>query len=249
MSTEGSGASRAAGDGLHNEDVFVVEPGLGLYLVCDGASGAPAGEAAARIASEAIEAFVERADEEIDLGGSRASLAVVERAMRYALGCVLDSDELTPGPGLLTTATLLLAHGRTGVIGHCGDSRAYLVRQDRCHQLTRDHELTEESAGGGEVPFDVFRVDLHAGDTVILCTDGAEDVVQNREIVRAASRLAPRVLASRIVSVANREHSDQDATAVVVRVQHERDPGWLGVSEPTRGTSYGHTLEHASRPA
>ena len=48
MSTEGSGASRAGGDGFHNEDAFVVEQGLGLYVVCDGASGTPAGEIAAR---------------------------------------------------------------------------------------------------------------------------------------------------------------------------------------------------------
>jgi serine/threonine protein phosphatase PrpC len=36
MGTEGSGATRAGGEGFHNEDVFVVEEGLGLYVVCDG---------------------------------------------------------------------------------------------------------------------------------------------------------------------------------------------------------------------
>jgi len=38
MSTEGSGASRAAGEGVHNEDAFLVDDGVGVYVVCDGAS-------------------------------------------------------------------------------------------------------------------------------------------------------------------------------------------------------------------
>ena len=67
VSTEGSGASRAGKDGIHNEDAFLVEEGLGLYVVCDGASGTPAGEVAARISVDALEQFVERA--EADSGG------------------------------------------------------------------------------------------------------------------------------------------------------------------------------------
>jgi serine/threonine protein phosphatase PrpC len=53
MTSEGSGASRAGGDGFHNEDAFVVEEGLGLYVVCDGAGGAAAGEIASRLAADA----------------------------------------------------------------------------------------------------------------------------------------------------------------------------------------------------
>ena len=51
MSIDGSGASRAGGDGTHNEDVCRVDDGLGLYVVCDGASDSAAGEVAAQIAS------------------------------------------------------------------------------------------------------------------------------------------------------------------------------------------------------
>jgi len=64
MTTEGSGASRAGEDGIHNEDAFLVEEGLGLYLVCDGASGTPAGEVASRVAAEALEQFVGHAEAE-----------------------------------------------------------------------------------------------------------------------------------------------------------------------------------------
>ena len=248
MSTEGSGASRAGGEGFHNEDVFLVEEGLGLYVVCDGASGTPAGEVAARIAADALEEFVERAGEDVDLERGRVARRVVEQAMHHALEAVLGAERTEPElRGAATTMTMLLAHGSLGVIGHCGDSRAYLIRRHHGHQLTVDHDLTEAASNGAgaDVAFDVFTLDLDPGDTIVLCTDGAEAVVQDDAIVRVAGALSPRVLASRIVSAANRQTPGQDATAVVVRVRGEQEGGWLELSSPWRGTAFGHTLQRA----
>ncbi len=244
MSTEGSGATRAGGEGIHNEDAFVVEEGLGLYLVCDGASGAPAGEVASRVAADALEEFVERAEDALDPRREPVARVIVERAMSYALRAVAeasrDDDELA---GLTTTMTMLLAHGRLGVLGHRGDSRAYLLRRGRAHLLTRDHELTQDIEDpADDDDFDVFAVDLHPGDTVVLCTDGAERVVQDPSIVRPAADLTPRVLASRIASLAHRETPSDDATVVVVRVRGDKEPGWLELSIPPRDTLFGHRL-------
>ena len=247
MDTQGSGASRAGGEGFHNEDAFLVEEGLGLYVVCDGASAWPGGEFAARAAASALEEFIERVDEELDLRGDRAAYAVVGRAMGYALRAVEDAEGANPAlRGLATTVTMLLAHGDRGVIGHRGDSRAYLIRHDRAHQLTIDHELTEVIAAEQAVEdFDVFVVDFRPGDTIVLCTDGAEEVMQDRDIARAAGDLSPRILASRIVSAAHRRHADRDATAVVVRVRGKAESVWLELSSLPRGTTFGHTLEIA----
>jgi protein phosphatase len=248
MGTEGAGASRAGGEGLHNEDAFLVEEGLGLYVVCDGASGTPAGEIASLVASEALEAFVESAELEFDLASGSVAREIVERAMRFALDTVLEAERAQPElRGLTTTVTMLLTHGRVGVIGHWGDSRAYLIRRVRAVQLTHDHELTAPASDGGssedESNSDVFTVTLQAGDTLVLCTDGAEEVVHTPEIVRVAGTLSPRILASRIVAAAHRRAPDQDATAVVVRVRREQEAGWLELSSPARGTTFGHTLQ------
>jgi serine/threonine protein phosphatase PrpC len=249
VSTEGSGSSRPGGEGLHNEDAFGVENGLGLYVVCDGASGGPAGEVAARVATEALEEFMEHAEDDFDLRGRRVAREVVERAMSFALTAV---DALASAGselrGLDTTVTMLLVHGNLGVIGHRGDSRAYLIRRDRAHQLTVDHDFAEAtvSTGGSDSHgFDVFALDLLAGDTVVLCTDGAEVVVEEAAIVRAAGHLSPRLLASRIVSEAHRRDPSHDATAVAVRVRRSQEPGWLELSAPPTGTTFGHTLERS----
>lgn len=248
MSIDGSGASRAAGDGTHNEDAFRVEEGLGLYVVCDGASDSAAGEVAARVASDAVTTSVKLSDRELDVRRRRIARFAVEKAMKHAMRALAEAEESDSRlTGLETTITLLLAHRDVGVIGHRGDSRAYLMRRSRCHQLTIDHELTESIGNGSTVPgdFDVFAVDLRAGDTIVLCTDGAEDVVEDDTIVRVAPDVSPRVLASRIVSAARRLDPSRDATAVVVRVHGEREREWFELSQPPRGTAYGHTLELA----
>jgi protein phosphatase len=152
---------------------------------------------------------------------------------------------------MATTITLLLAHGREGVIGHVGDSRAALVRGGRLHALTLDHELTHElgradAADGDEadsgLAVDTFSIDLRPGDTILLCTDGAEDALLDLTLVRAAAGLSPRLLASRIVSAAHRRDPECDATVVVVRVRRDDEPAWLSVSVPPREASFGHVV-------
>ncbi|NNL84241.1 MAG: serine/threonine-protein phosphatase [Myxococcales bacterium] len=247
-STEGSGASRAGGHSLHNEDAFLVEEGLGLYVVCDGVGGRPGGEVAAKLATRALEDFVERSGRELDLPRAHVARALVDKAMGCALVAVDEAVRTEPDlRGLSTTITMLLTHGDRGVIGHRGDSRAYLLRRGRAHQLTIDHELSEAASveTGGDLIMDVFGVDLEPSDTVVLCSDGAEAVLEDREFVRSAGDLSPRALASRIVSTAHRRNPVPDATAVVVRVRGEHEPGWLELSLPPLRTSFGHTLEYA----
>jgi protein phosphatase len=251
MGTEGSGSSRAGGEGFHNEDAFRVEDGLGLYVVCDGASATPAGEVAARVASDALEQYVERAAGAGALRGGPAIRAVVEAAMAHAIRGVEEAAATRPElRGLATTITLLLAHEDLGVIGHRGDSRAYLIRRDRAQQLTVDHALAESSErgdAGASRGFDVFSLVLEPGDTVVLCTDGAEEVLDDRALVRTAGQLSPRLLASRIVSAAHRRNPACDATVVAVRVRRAQEPGWLELSAPAQGTTFGHTLERGGR--
>lgn len=234
--------------GIHNEDAFLVEEGLGLYVVCDGASDRAAGEVAARIARDAVADSVQQSarDPGQDSGLNRFGASVVVQAMRHAMLAVAEAEKTDPAlAGLATTITLLLAHGHLGVIGHRGDSRAYLIRGDLAHLLTVDHELTDPVGNDGAPigEFDVFDLALQPNDTVVLCTDGAVEVVEEPIITRAAGRVPPRVLASRIASEARRFAPELDSTAVVVRVLSERAPGWLELSRAPRETRFGHFLE------
>jgi len=227
-----------------------VEEGLGLYVVCDGASGRPAGEIAARVAAEALEEFVERSEAEFspDLWEGAHSTRVVERALRYAIAAGVKVAGTDPGlRGMTTTVTVLLAHGRRGLIGHTGDSRAYLIRRKRVHQLTLDHELTDALVNGGsdDESIDAFSIGLEPGDTFVLCTDGAEEVVPEPIIARVAEDHSPALLASRIVSEAHHRNPRVDATAVVVRVRSDSEPGWLELSNQPLPATFGHILGYS----
>lgn len=190
---------------------------------------------------------MEKHEEDLDLRGERAARALVGRAMRQALQALEDAEQREPDlAGLTTTVTMLLVRGDLGVIAHRGDSRAYLIRRGRGVLLTIDHEATDSVANEDfRDDFDLFSVDLKPGDTIVLCTDGAERVVQEREIVSVAADLSPRVLASRIVSLAHRRNPGVDATAVVVRARGGLDRLGVELSVPPRRTSFGHTLELA----
>jgi serine/threonine protein phosphatase PrpC len=245
MEFQGSGASRAGGDGLHNEDTFLVQEGIGLYVVCDGASESPAGEIAARIATDALEDVVERAEYSLGLSRGQIARTLVESAMTYALTAVSERARIDPAlQGLSTTVTLLLAHGSVGVIGHRGDSRAYLIRRGRVRQLTVDLDLTEVVGKIGHPPdgFDVFALEFLPGDTIVLCTDGAVDVLHDLPIPQWAAKLTPPMLASRIVSEAHRISSSTDATVVVVHVRGSGKPAWLELSQSPLGKAFGHTI-------
>ena len=246
METEGSGATRPA-DELVNEDAYLVDEGLGLYVVCDGLGDTPGGEVAARVAIEALGQFIEGTD--VQLGGAlqrrMASRMFVGRAVRRAMESVVQAAQRQPHlTRMATTMTMMLTHGSGGVVGHVGDSRAYLRRDGQIHRLTADHEWAErlDRQDGNAMSVDTFFVDLRPGDTYILCTDGAERIVEGSHLVDIAEGLSPRALASRIVSAAHEVDPCQDATVVVVRVREEQERGWLWLSDVPQDTTFGHAV-------
>jgi serine/threonine protein phosphatase PrpC len=186
------------------------EVGYGL-LVADGIGGASAGEVASRLAITTLINLVLRTPDWIFSTGAQAAETVKQRmAERYQQidAALRDQSARDPGlSGMGTTMTLAYSLGNSLILGHIGDSRAYLVHGGELHQLTRDHTfvqalvamgaLTPEQAathrcrhvllrslGGGEQAYqgDFERVTLSDGDQLLLCTDGLTDMVDNKSI-------------------------------------------------------------------
>jgi protein phosphatase len=133
----------------HNEDSFVADDRLGLYVVADGVGGQAKGEVASAQSVELVHSWIRRwrtalaahADRPIPEAAAmvrRLLDAAVQSAcyMVFGMGLVDPSHR-----GMSTTVSALLLSGPTAFIAHVGDSRIYLKRDGRVEQLTRDHTL------------------------------------------------------------------------------------------------------------
>ncbi len=152
----------------HNEDNFLIDRKLRLFIVADGMGGHAAGEIASSITvheiRDAISAnrdLVERFKETGDSTQGLEILQALEHAIQSACSTVHQrAIEETDKRGMGTTVSVLLVAGPTdkprGFIAHVGDSRIYLVRQGQCHQLTEDHSLMNELIRRGKVSADEF---------------------------------------------------------------------------------------------
>jgi protein phosphatase len=202
-----------------NEDMYVSRARRGLFLICDGMGGAPAGEVASQIA---VEAILERLDRPAN--GAPAA-AVVERgylpqtcrladAVRRSNRVIYDCAQQDPNHARMgTTVVGAWMTEHVASVAHVGDSRAYLWHDGRIEQLTRDHSLVEAHVNAGllnreqsayssqqnvlvrvlgrepEVEVDLKEVPVQSGDYVLLCSDGLTRMVPDEVLGDAIGRL------------------------------------------------------------
>jgi serine/threonine protein phosphatase PrpC len=221
----------------HNEDAYLVDDHLGLIAVADGMGGHQAGEVASATALEALRAAVTSGEGVRDAVIS-ANDAVYDKS---------TTDERLRGMG--TTLTVgTLAAGGTLLLGHVGDSRAYLLHDGQLQRLTVDHSLVEELVQAGEiteeeaetdprrsmitralgidpeVEVDLYPVPVVGTDRLMLCSDGLTGMVRESQIeqVLASEPDATRA-AQQLVDAANGAGGVDNITVLVVDVVDDED--------------------------
>jgi len=234
----------------HNEDTFLVDNDLGLAIVADGMGGHACGEIASQLAATAFRDAVSGERETLTrYAGGEASAdevhSVLESAMLMACNTVYEAAESEPSKhGMGTTCTAVVLAGDRLFGAHVGDSRLYLVRDERALQLTRDHtvlaqlvalgRITEEQAAGSsyagyrnalaravgvtpEVEVDTLSIDVLPGDVMLLASDGLTSYLEPDEIAEVASR-RNEDLAERLIAIANDRGGHDNITVVTMRV-------------------------------
>jgi serine/threonine protein phosphatase PrpC len=217
-----------------NEDAYLDDPPL--FVVADGMGGARAGELASRLAIETFRELGPVADEGSESRLRRTIMESNRRVLERA-----QNDPATAGMGSTVTAALL--DGDRVVLGHVGDSRAYLLRDGVLQQLSHDHSLVaeleragrlthEEAAvhpqrsvitralgAGPELEVDTRLVSVRDGDIVLLCSDGLTGLVGDQTIaglLGGGGTLQEAV--RRLVRAANDAGGDDNVTAVAFRI-------------------------------
>lgn len=198
-----------------------------LVIVADGMGGHVAGEVASRLAINAA------ASSDVDVVDK---VAAGNRAIR---------EEVARDPGLEgmgTTMTLLRIKNDVASIGHIGDSRAYLLRDNELRQLTEDHTVAAEYVAQGQlsaeeaashpqrhmlvrtlgltrfVNVDEIDLDLSAGDRILLCSDGLTEMVSDAHISKTLSDGSPDEVVWRLVEMANDAGGVDNISVVIVDV-------------------------------
>lgn len=145
--------------------------------------------------------------------------------------------------GMGTTLTVCVIVGYIGVFGNVGDSRAYLIRENKIRRVTKDHsivqtlldlgEITEEEAFSHpqrnvitravglkeKVKVDIFQEELRPGDIILLCSDGLHDMLKDNEILfYVLDSKTSRGAAKRLIEMANQCGGDDNITVAVARM-------------------------------
>jgi protein phosphatase len=246
---QSSSCTNAGRKRLQNEDRFVEQPPI--FAIADGMGGAQAGEVAAALAASAL------TESPADGGGETRVIALIQEANRRVHERA-STDAATSGMGTTMTVALVGDEGKV-TIGHVGDSRAYLFRDDRLEQLTDDHSLVAELVRRGElspqeaeihpqrsvitralgtdpdVDVDAFSIAAQPGDVYLICSDGLSDMVGAEDIEEIVRRYRDdlKQAAKALIQAANRAGGDDNITAVVFDIV-DGEPAAAEPDEVTR---------------
>ncbi|MDH4043558.1 MAG: Stp1/IreP family PP2C-type Ser/Thr phosphatase [Gemmatimonadota bacterium] len=223
-----------------NEDNYLMVQDKAVFIVADGMGGHAAGEVASEMA---VRIIAQQLGDPRDLDEGAAAQRIRE-AIREANAQIFDRT-LTEHDkrGMGTTATALVLMGPRYLIGQVGDSRAYLLRDGRMVQLTKDHSYVQEQVDAGyltqedarthpysnvitrcvganeDVVPDTYLGTLRSGDVFLLASDGLTGMIDDPRLHQLLeSSREPQELSDVLVAEANRVGGLDNITVIVVRI-------------------------------
>lgn len=241
----------------NNEDSYLACPEDGLFVVADGMGGQGHGDIASRLAVEAIREYFETSRYRSRLGAQPSSVRA-RNMHAWRLGCAIrfanerirtTAADNPAFHGMGTTVVAIYRVGDWVIVAHAGDSRAYLFRDGKAHQLTRDHTLANQlhtvgrkldveqenlsrfkhvlvnSVGirpSDEISVDITSFRWRLQDRVLLCSDGLTNELSDADLADVVFR-QPRCDAAcaDLVRLANYRGGRDNVTVVMV---HFDDP-------------------------
>lgn len=224
-----------------NEDGYLINDALRLYMVADGMGGHAGGEYASRIAITTVESHFKREMERKEQPHDPDAImrdSILDAGVQICQKAAEDASLR----GMGTTTVALHLVGDKAYVGHVGDSRAYHVRDGKIERLTDDHSLVNEqlksgliteeearthqfkniitrSVGVGEdVEVDILNMDIKPHDIFLMCSDGLSNLVEQREILQQLLQNDHVMAAKNLVDLANKRGGDDNITLIIVSI-------------------------------
>ncbi len=216
-------------------------------VVADGVGGEAAGEIASRRAIYTLLSLSLHTPDWNFRWGPKERNTVMwrmkDRFRRVNAALLRDAAAHASLTGMCTTMTAACSHGDDLIVGHIGDSRAYLLHRSNLVRLTRDHTLGARLVEDGthkpndrlvrelrnvlmqalgsketECVPDVHDYLLENDDQVLLCTDGLTDMVDDTLIEQVLNEApSSRAACQSLVDLALSHGGRDNITVIVAR--------------------------------
>ncbi|UCG48743.1 MAG: serine/threonine-protein phosphatase [Phycisphaerales bacterium] len=229
-----------------NEDTFIVEPEIGLFVVSDGMGGHRGGALASKIVIDDLPVLIETGLGRLRTGSARAIRALLRESIpEQSRQLRLEGTSESGFKDMGATVVVALVQKARCFVANVGDSRAYRLRNGRLVQLTRDHSVVSELLEQGRIEPEealnhaaqgqitrymgmekrawphVRSFGLKKGDRILLCTDGLTDMLDDTAIGAVLRRQsAPQAACETLLGSANNAGGHDNITVLVV--------DWLG---------------------
>ena len=226
-----------------NEDncnVLVGYPGVPTcFVIADGMGGHKCGEVASKQAVDSVCNLLLKADwEKQDISEMLRDIITSVNDEIYNFSLL---DEATQGMG--TTLIISVLKNRKLYIGHVGDSRVYIIRDNLIEKVTWDHSFIEELVKNGSITkdeavnhpnknmitravgyelglqVDTYEVDIKENDIILLCTDGLTNMLTEEEILDIiTSNDEPQNVCDTLIQNANNRGGEDNITVIVGKI-------------------------------
>ncbi len=224
-----------------NQDSFYtgfLSDNSAFAVVCDGMGGVGGGSVASSVAVEEIVKYINNSYSR--KMNRNSVLSLMKNALISANMKVYEmSKETSELSGMGTTAVILIVRNSFALVCHVGDSRAYLIN-DKITQITRDHSVVQDLLENGkltpdeakahprknvitralgaekEVVPDLTELPIEVGDTVLVCSDGLTNFVDEDDIANIFENNDISAVAGKLVDTANQNGGGDNITVVTV---------------------------------
>lgn len=225
---------------INQDYVFCSETAIGklpnLFVVADGMGGHNAGDYASRFCVEFFRQKIEESDLDLPIASIKTALRSTNDALQK------EAQEKPELEGMGTTFVVATIFDKEMYVANIGDSRLYVIGKEM-KQITQDHSLVEEMVKTGELDRsearihpnkniitralwanevaepDFFEVDLEEGDTVLMCSDGLTNMLEDEtieQIIREHDDLESA--AATLVKFANQNGGKDNIAIILIRV-------------------------------
>ena len=238
-----------------NQDTFSIRDDLQLWVLADGMGGQAGGEIASQMAVDTITQYFEtpppssNTNNSLQCQDEQHLLQALEFA-NQAIREKAEQNDAIRGMGTTVIAIRIIngPSGNQAIVAHAGDSRLYLLRENRFTLWTRDHTLMEErlalklitpdqvrthplrhvlTKGLGIEPIvqpTITKYPLEPQDLLLLCSDGLTKMLTDQEIQAAMLKIGipSQRLCESLITNANRLGGEDNTTVIVIGKERNR---------------------------